>query len=49
MSTWNNEVDEERENLIKLFVNTAQELCSFIEKEGYFADYIDPSSGRPVT
>lgn len=47
MATWNNAVDSEREVLMKKFVDTAQELCNIIEKEGCWADYIDPSSGRP--
>lgn len=48
MATWNEQVDDEREILIKKFVDTAQELCSVFEKEGCWADFIDPSSGRPV-
>ncbi|RNA13462.1 methylmalonic aciduria and homocystinuria type D mitochondrial [Brachionus plicatilis] len=47
MATWNDLVDNEREVLIKKFVDTAQELCSVFEKEGCWADFIDPSSGRP--
>lgn len=48
MATWNEQVDNEREILLNKFVDTAQELCSVFEKEGCWADFIDPSSGRPV-
>lgn len=48
MATWNEQVDNEREVLIKKFVDSAQELCNLLEKEGFWADFIDPSSGRPV-
>ncbi|CAF0837462.1 unnamed protein product [Brachionus calyciflorus] len=47
MATWNEQVDNEREVLIKKFVDTAQELVGVFEKEGAWADFIDPSSGRP--
>lgn len=47
MATWNEQVDNEREVLIKKFVDTAQELCGVFEREGCWADFIDPSSGRP--
>lgn len=31
------------------YVETAQKLCLSLEKNGYWADFIDPSSGRPVS
>lgn len=45
MATWNNQVDDERELVTKKFVNTAQEVCETFQNEGYWADFIDPSSG----
>lgn len=47
MATWNSDVDDEREVLIKKFVETAKSLCKVLEKEGFWADFIDPSTGRP--
>lgn len=47
MATWNDEVESERELIIGKFVDTALELCSLFEKEGFWADYIDPSTGQP--
>jgi hypothetical protein len=47
MATWNEEVESEREQIIGKFVDTALELCSLFEKEGFWADYIDPSTGQP--
>jgi len=47
MLTWNTAVADEREILTTQFISTALELCSILRAEGYFADFIDPSSGRP--
>lgn len=47
MATWSSEVESEREALIKNFVDTALDLCMIFKKEGHWADFIDPSSGRP--
>lgn len=45
MATWNNQVDEEREMVTEKFVEKAQEICRQIENEGYWADFVDPSTG----
>lgn len=45
MSLWNQQVDTEREILTEQFVKKAQEICQLFESEGFWADYIDPSSG----
>lgn len=45
MATWNNQVDAEREFITDKFLDKAQELCQFFEQQGYWADYVDPSSG----
>lgn len=47
MANWNAQVDDEREELMERFVDTAMELCSVLERAGSWADFIDPSSGRP--
>lgn len=47
MAMWSADVDNEREVLMKKFVDTAQEICSLLERAGYWADYIDPSNGKP--
>lgn len=47
MSTWNNMVEEEREQLLESFVETAQDICLALQESGYWADFVDPSSGKP--
>jgi len=47
MATWNTDVESEREVVMQKFVDVAQGLCSRFQKEGYWADYVDPSCGRP--
>jgi len=46
-SAWTAEMEAERDKLTANFVNTATTICSALEKMGYWADFIDPSSGRP--
>jgi hypothetical protein len=45
MALWNSRVETEREFLTEKFVDTAQEMCQHLEQEGFWADFIDPSSG----
>ncbi|NXO77553.1 MMAD protein, partial [Sitta europaea] len=45
MTVWSQEVEEEREQLLEKFINGAKEICYAISSEGYWADFIDPSSG----
>lgn len=47
MSVWSKEVNEEREKLLEKFVSTAQRMCGYLKESGYWADFVDPSSGRP--
>lgn len=47
MSAWSSEVDSEREELMDKFVMTAKRMCSFLTQNGFWADFVDPSSGRP--
>jgi len=47
MSSWSNSVFEEREFLLEKFVNMSQILCTTLTARGHWADFIDPSSGKP--
>ncbi|XP_024863185.1 metabolism of cobalamin associated Db isoform X2 [Kryptolebias marmoratus] len=45
MSSWSADVEEEREQMLDKFVNGAKEICFTLLKEGFWADFIEPSSG----
>lgn len=45
MTAWSAEVEQEREQLLEKFVEGAKEICSTLQREGFWADFIDPSSG----
>ncbi|XP_053133724.1 cobalamin trafficking protein CblD [Hemicordylus capensis] len=45
MTAWSEEVENEREFLIENFINGAKEICYALGAEGYWADFIDPTSG----
>lgn len=47
MAAWNEAVDLEREELMLYFVIAAEEICAQLKQQGFWADFIDPSSGRP--
>jgi len=47
MSAWNRDVEEEREALLDSFVSGASGICDALQSDGYWADFIDPTSGRP--
>lgn len=47
MSGWSEEMESEREELMEYFIQAAEEICHKLKSEGYWADFIDPSSGRP--
>ncbi|XP_041478755.1 cobalamin trafficking protein CblD-like [Lytechinus variegatus] len=49
MSTWSSDVEEEREELLEHFVMSAKEICKILRDAGYWADFIDPSSGQAVS
>ncbi|PKU33109.1 methylmalonic aciduria and homocystinuria type d mitochondrial [Limosa lapponica baueri] len=48
MTVWSQEVEDEREMLLENFINGAKEICYAICSEGYWADFIDPTSGLAV-
>ncbi|XP_026126739.1 methylmalonic aciduria and homocystinuria type D protein, mitochondrial-like isoform X1 [Carassius auratus] len=45
MTAWTEQVDQEREELLDKFVAGAKEICHALRTEGFWADFIDPSSG----
>eukprot|EP00914_Ancora_sagittata_P015745 GHVO01031318.1.p1 GENE.GHVO01031318.1~~GHVO01031318.1.p1 ORF type:complete len:289 (+),score=37.76 GHVO01031318.1:136-1002(+) len=47
MTMWSPEVEEEREVLLENFVCSASDICSSLKDAGFWADFIDPSSGKP--
>ncbi|CAG5124768.1 unnamed protein product [Candidula unifasciata] len=47
MTLWSQQVEQEREELLEAFIQGALEICQMFEKSGYWADFIDPSSGKP--
>ncbi|XP_022079930.1 methylmalonic aciduria and homocystinuria type D protein, mitochondrial-like [Acanthaster planci] len=46
MTGWSNEVEEERNELMENFFESAKEMCRVLSEAGYWADFIDPSSGQ---
>uniref|UniRef100_A0A1I7XQY7 Protein croquemort n=1 Tax=Heterorhabditis bacteriophora TaxID=37862 RepID=A0A1I7XQY7_HETBA len=47
MSAWSQTMEEEREILTASFIASATAVCATLRRCGYWADFIDPSSGRP--
>ncbi|KAM8857811.1 metabolism of cobalamin associated Db isoform 1-T1 [Synchiropus picturatus] len=45
MTAWSAEVEQEREQMLEKFVEGAKEICYTLQREGFWADFIDPSSG----
>ncbi|KAK7154047.1 hypothetical protein R3I94_007420 [Phoxinus phoxinus] len=45
MTAWTELVDIEREELLAKFIAGATEICNALRTEGFWADFIDPSSG----
>ncbi|XP_028992744.1 metabolism of cobalamin associated Db isoform X2 [Betta splendens] len=45
MTSWSAEVEQEREQMLDKFVDGAKEICCAFQREGFWADFIDPSSG----
>ncbi|XP_069472596.1 cobalamin trafficking protein CblD isoform X2 [Ambystoma mexicanum] len=45
MTMWSEEVECERDGMLEKFINGAKEICYALRGEGYWADFIDPSSG----
>jgi hypothetical protein len=47
MSSWSSKIEEERNELTDQFIKLAHEMCAYLGAKQYWADFIDPSSGRP--
>jgi hypothetical protein len=47
MSVWSPDMEVERDLLTMDFINIASQICGTLKKAGYWADFIDPASGRP--
>jgi hypothetical protein len=47
MSTWSPKIEEERNELTDQFIKLAHEISAYLNGKQYWADFIDPSSGRP--
>jgi hypothetical protein len=47
MSAWSPAMEEERDTLTASFISSGQAICSVLRNCGYWADFVDPSSGRP--
>nr|ACO14676.1 C2orf25 homolog, mitochondrial precursor [Caligus clemensi] len=47
MSKWSEATEVEREELTEHFVEIAKEVCARIKDQGYWADFIHPSTGMP--
>ncbi|XP_071341520.1 metabolism of cobalamin associated Db isoform X1 [Trachinotus anak] len=45
MTSWCAEVEQEREQVLEKFVDGAKEICYALQSDGFWADFIDPSSG----
>ncbi|KAM8748715.1 metabolism of cobalamin associated Db isoform 1-T1 [Acanthopagrus schlegelii] len=45
MTSWCSEVEQEREQMLDKFVDGAKEICYALQREGFWADFIEPSSG----
>ncbi|WAQ94180.1 MMAD-like protein [Mya arenaria] len=48
MSGWSEEVEDERETLLQSFVQGATDICEALQSAGYWADFVDPSCGKPT-
>ena len=47
MSSWSPKIEDERNELTDQFITLAHEMCAYLGGKQYWADFIDPSSGRP--
>lgn len=47
MSTWSDQVEDERDLITDQFVSMAKEVCTRLKYDGYWADFIDPTAGIP--
>lgn len=46
MSAWSLQMEMERDQLTAGFIESAMNICEQLKQDGFWADFIDPSSGR---
>lgn len=46
-AAWSTDMEIERMKLTSSFIDSATAICQALKENGYWADFIDPSSGRP--
>ena len=42
-------IEYEKDRLLNVFMTFGRDFCSKVREAGYWADYIDPCSGLPVS
>ncbi|CAH8841739.1 unnamed protein product [Trichobilharzia szidati] len=47
LNIWSEEAADEREQLAQSFITSAIEICASLKELGYWADFIDPFTGKP--
>ncbi|WKX98279.1 hypothetical protein Q1695_013726 [Nippostrongylus brasiliensis] len=47
MRAWSEDMEQERDMLTASFISSATAIATTLRRCGYWADFIDPSSGRP--
>jgi hypothetical protein len=47
MTSWSDAVETEREQLLSNFIAGASDICRALKHSGFWADLVDPASGRP--
>jgi hypothetical protein len=47
MTSWSPSVEEERDALTEKFIRAAKEVCEKLRAKSQWADFIEPTSGRP--
>lgn len=47
MAQWSSDMEKEREEILEMFIQSAVAICQALEESGHWADFVDPSSGKP--
>ena len=46
---WDENMAAEREQLAESFIGTAMDMCNSLRELGFWADFINPYTGKPVS